>query len=223
MTEKLFLKAAAAFAGGLAFTAALLFWPTGTLFYPRGWLLIAVLFIPMLIAGTVMLKRSPQLLEKRLQAKEKQDEQRTVIALSCLMFTAGFALAGLDFRFGWTQLPAWLSCLAAVLFLLGYLMYAQVLRENAYAARVVEVQAGQKLIETGLYGIVRHPMYSATVLMFLSMPLVLGSGVAFLCFVFYPLLIAKRIRNEEMVLEAGLEGYSEYKIRVRWRLIPFLW
>lgn len=219
----LFLRAAAAWSIGLAFVSAMVFLPAGTIVFPRGWLLIAVLFIPMLLAGAVMLIKSPQLLEKRLKNKEKQAQQRGVIAASAVMFGAGFALAGLDFRFGLTQLPAWVSAAAAAVFLLGYSLYALVLRENAYASRVVEIQQGQKLIDTGLYAVVRHPMYGATVLMFLSMPLVLGSGISFLCFLAYPMLIAKRIRGEEQMLEEGLEGYAQYMQRVRWKVIPFVW
>lgn len=219
----LFLHAAAAWSIGLAFVSAMIFLPAGTIVFPRGWLLIAVLFIPMLLAGVVMLLKSPQLLKKRLQNKEKQSGQRRVIAASAVMFVAGFALAGLDFRFGWVQLPAWVSAAAAAVFQLGYGLYALVLRENAYASRVVEIQAGQKLIDTGLYAVVRHPMYGATVLMFLAMPLVLGSGISFLCFLAYPMLIAKRIRGEEQMLEEGLEGYAQYMQRVRWKVIPFVW
>lgn len=223
MSIRLFFRALMALLGGFAFVAALLFAPAGTIAFPRGWLLIGALFTPMLLAGIVMLLKCPQLLEKRLQNKEKQREQRDVIAWSAVMFVAGFALAGLDFRFGWTQLPLGLSFAAAAAFLLGYLLYAQVLRENAYASRVIEVQAGQRVIDTGLYAVVRHPMYGATVLMFLSMPLVLGSGVSLLCFLAYPLLIAKRIRSEEALLCEGLEGYAAYRERVRWRLIPYIW
>lgn len=223
MAGQLFLKAAAAWLVGFVFVSAMVFLPAGTIAFPRGWLLLTVLFIPMLLAGVVMLLKSPKLLERRLQNKEKQGGQRSVIAGSEAMFVAGFALAGLDFRFGWTQLPAWVSAAAAVVFLLGYGLYALVLRENAYASRVVEIQQGQKLIDTGLYAVVRHPMYGATVLMFLSMPLVLGSGISFLCFLAYPMLIAKRIRGEEQMLEAELEGYAQYMQRVRWKVIPFVW
>lgn len=223
MVERLLLRAAAAWLVGFVFVSAMVFLPAGTIAFPRGWLLLTVLFIPMLLAGVVMLLKSPKLLERRLQNKEKQGGQRSVIAGSAAMFVAGFALAGLDFRFGWTQLPAWVSAAAAVVFLLGYGLYALVLRENAYASRVVEIQQGQKLIDTGLYAVVRHPMYGATVLMFLSMPLVLGSGISFLCFLAYPMLIAKRIRGEEQMLEAELEGYRAYEARVKWKLIPFVW
>ena len=223
MVERLLLRAAAAWLVGFVFVSAMVFLPAGTIDFPRGWLLLTVLFIPMLLAGVVMLLKSPKLLERRLQNKEKQGGQRSVIAGSAAMFVAGFALAGLDFRFGWTQLPAWVSAAAAVVFLLGYGLYALVLRENAYASRVVEIQQGQKLIDTGLYAVVRHPMYGATVLMFLSMPLVLGSGISFLCFLAYPMLIAKRIRGEEQMLEAELEGYAQYMQRVRWKVIPFVW
>ena len=184
---------------------------------------MAILFIPMFAAGLVMMRKNPDLLKKRLQAKETQSEQSTVVKLSGLMFLAGFIVAGLDFRFQWLPLPGWVPYAAAAAFLLAYLLYAEVLRENTYLSRTIEVQEGQKVIDTGLYGIVRHPMYSATLLLFLSMPLVLGSLLSFLCFLAYPLIIAKRILNEEEVLKAGLPGYAEYLQRVKWRLIPLIW
>lgn len=211
------------FVAGLVCIGLLLFLPAGTMCYFNGWLFCAVLFIPVLIMGVVLFLKAPDLLRKRLQEKEEQAEQKSVVALSGLMFVAGFVLAGLDYRFGWTQLPLWLVYGAAVAFLLGYAMFAEVMRENAYLSRTVEVQENQVVIDTGLYGIVRHPMYTATVLMFLAMPLVLGSVVSLLVFLVYPLLIAKRIRNEEQVLEEGLAGYSAYKQKVKYRLIPFIW
>ena len=223
MRIRLFFKALMALLVGLTGTAALLFVPAGTIAYARAWLLLGVLFIPMALAGAAMLIRNPLLLEKRLKTKEKQAEQRGVIACSFAMFVLGFVLAGLDFRFGWTALPLWVSCLAGIVFLLGYVLYAQVLRQNMYASRVVEIQEGQELIDTGLYGVVRHPMYSATLLLFLSMPLVLGSGISLLCFIGYPLLLVRRISSEEGMLAQGLAGYEEYMRRVPYRLIPFVW
>ncbi len=223
MTKALFVQAIAKFSLGVVLVGVLLFLPAGTLAYPGGWLLMAILFVPMFAAGLVMMRKNPDLLKKRLQAKEKQSEQSTVVKLSGLMFLAGFIVAGLDFRFRWLPLPGWVSYTAAAAFLLAYLLYAEVLRENTYLSRTIEVQEGQKVIDTGLYGIVRHPMYSATLLLFLSMPLVLGSLLSFLCFLAYPLIIAKRIRNEEEVLKAGLPGYAEYLQRVKWRLLPLIW
>ena len=208
---------------GLAIIMLLLFLPAGTFGYMNGWLFIGLLFIPMLIVGIVLMLKNPALLEKRLNAKESQSEQKTVLLISGIMFLAGFAGAGLCYRFGFLMLPKWAVLIAAVLFLGSYVMYAEVLRENEYLSRTVEVQQGQKVIDTGLYGVVRHPMYSATVLMFLSIPLVLGSVVSFLIFLIYPFTLVKRIRNEETVLESGLEGYSEYKQRIKYRLIPFIW
>ena len=186
-------------------------------------LLMAILFVPMFFAGLVMMVKNPALLEKRLRAKEKQAEQKDVIRLSGLMFVAGFSAAGLDFRFGFTLLPQWVSYAACAAFLLGYVLYAEVLRENMWLSRTIEVQAGQKVVSTELYGVVRHPMYAATLLLFLSMPLVLASGMAFVIFLAYPAIIVKRIRGEEALLARELEGYSEYMQKVRYRLIPFVW
>ena len=211
------------FLTGLLLVGVLLFLPAGTFAYRPGWLLICILFIPMFLAGLVMMRKSPELLRKRLNAKEEQDEQKAVIFLSGLMFLAAFVLAGLNFRFGWIVLPAWVSYAAAVVFLAGYALYAEVLRENVYLSRTVEVQENQKVIDTGLYGIVRHPMYMTTILLFLSMPLVLGSVFSFAVMLVYIPIIAKRIRNEEKVLESGLDGYTEYKQRVRYKVIPFVW
>jgi protein-S-isoprenylcysteine O-methyltransferase Ste14 len=223
VTKKLFLQAILKFTLGVVLIGALVFWPAGTLDYPNGWLFMGILFVPMFCAGLVMMAKNPYLLEKRLDAKEKEAEQSMVVKLSGLMFLVGFVLAGLDFRFRWLVLPGWVSIVATVLFLLSYVMYAEVLRENTFLSRTIEVQENQTVVDTGLYGIVRHPMYSATLVLFLSMPLVLGSAISFLVFLAYPLIIAKRIRNEEQVLEEGLAGYKEYKQKVRWRLIPYIW
>ena len=223
MDKKLFAQAVGKFSVGVLAVFALVFLPAGTLDWWNGWLLMGLLFVPMFCAGLVMLAKNPQLLRKRLQNKEEQTEQKLVILLSGLMFLGGFVAAGLDRRFGWSQLPDWLVYLASALFLIAYLLYAQVLRENTYLSRTVEVQQDQKVIDTGLYGIVRHPMYSATILLFLSMPLILGSWPAFVIFLVYPAIIVKRLKNEEQVLEEGLEGYAEYRKKVVWRLIPFVW
>jgi protein-S-isoprenylcysteine O-methyltransferase Ste14 len=223
MDRKLFWSAMAKYFSGVLLLGLLLFLPAGTLAWRQGWLLMVILFVPMFLAGLVMMAKSPELLRKRLNAKEEQGEQKQVIALSGLMFLAAFVLAGLNFRFGWLVLPGWVSWAAAVLFLLAYLLYAEVLRENAYLSRTIEVQADQKVIDSGLYGIVRHPMYAATVLLFLSMPLVLGSPLSFAVMLLYLPIIAKRIRNEEQVLSKGLEGYKEYCGRVKYRLFPWIW
>ncbi len=223
MDAKLFKQAIAKFLAGLLMVGLLLFLPAGTFAYWQGWLLLGILFIPMFIAGLIMMKKSPELLRKRLDVREKQSEQKTVIALSGLMFLAAFIVAGLNIRFGWLVLPAWVSWAAAVLFLLAYALYAEVLRENVWLSRTVEVQENQKVIDTGLYGVVRHPMYMATLLLFLSMPLVLGSPLSFIIILAYIPIIARRIRNEEQVLEEGLPGYREYKKRVRYKVIPHVW
>ena len=223
MTKSLFFSAIAKFTLGVVLIGALLFLPAGTLHYPQGWLLMGILFIPMFIAGFVMMAKNPNLLRSRLNAKEKQREQSLVVKLSGLMFLTGFILAGLSFRFGWWMLPRWVSILGAVLFLISYALYAEVLRENTWLSRTIEVQEGQTVVSTGLYGIVRHPMYAVTLVLFLSMPLVLGSAPAFLVFLAYPAIIARRIRNEEEVLARELPGYAEYKQKVKWRLLPFIW
>lgn len=223
MTTKLFWQALLKFLCGVVIVGVLLFLPAGTFDYWNAWLLMGILFIPMFFAGIVMTIKNPALLKKRLSAKEEQTEQKSVVAFSGLMFMLGFVIAGLSYRFGWLILPSWISWVGAGLLLIGYLLYAEVLRENSYLSRTIEVQRGQKVIDTGLYGIVRHPMYSATLLLFLSMPLVLGSLLSFVIFLAYPAIIAKRIRNEEKVLEAGLPGYSDYKKNVRYRLIPYIW
>ena len=208
---------------GLGMIALLLFVPAGTWHYWHAWLLLALLFIPMICLGIGMLFFSPQLLSKRLNNKEKERTQKHVVVFSGLMFLGGFILCGLDHRFAWSQVPFWVVITASMQFLIGYVIYAEVLRENAYLSRTVEVQDNQQLIDTGLYSIVRHPMYTATLLMFLSMPLILGSWWALLLFACYPWLIIKRIQNEEQVLVSGLKGYADYKKQVRWRLIPWVW
>lgn len=223
MRKKLLQEAVFKFLAGLLAVATLLFIPAGTLAFGNAWLFIGLLFGPMLLLGVFLLLKAPELLEKRLKSKEKEDEQKTVIALSLIIFVAGFVLAGLDHRWGWSHLPQWLVMLAAILLLISYALYAEVMRENAYLSRTVEVQQGQKVVDTGLYGLVRHPMYSATILLYLAIPLVLGSLPSFIVFLAYPPLIVKRIRNEEAVLAKGLEGYTDYQQRVKYRLIPFIW
>lgn len=223
MKGSLFFRAIGKLLMGLLLLALLLFLPAWTLHYPQAWLFLGILFVPMILVGIVLFVKSPELLEKRLDAKEEESEQRTVVALSGLMFLAAFIFAGLSFRFGWLMLPFPVSIAAAVVFLAGYAMYAEVLRENTYLSRTIEVQEDQKVIDTGLYGVVRHPMYLATVILFLAMPLILGSVLSFLIMLLYIPIIAKRIRNEEQVLEEGLPGYPEYKEKVKYRLIPFLW
>ncbi|MBQ6197737.1 MAG: isoprenylcysteine carboxylmethyltransferase family protein [Bacteroidales bacterium] len=223
MEEGLFIQAITKFSGGLIIVGLLLFLPAGSLHYWQAWLLMGILFVPMLIAGLVMMGRNPALLRKRLDAKEKESEQKTVVALSGLLFIASFAVAGLNWRFQWWVLPSWAVWVAAGLFLLSYLLYAEVLRENTYLSRTIEVQENQKVIETGLYGIVRHPMYMATTILFLTMPLVLASPISFFIMLGYLPVIVKRIRNEEKVLEEGLEGYSEYEKKVKYRILPLIW
>ena len=223
MKKSLFAEAVGKFFLGLIIVGALVFLPAWTLAFWQGWLFMGVLFVPMFAAGLVMLSKSPALLRSRLDAKEKESEQRTVLLLSGLMFTAAFVLAGLNHRFGWIVLPAWVPIGAAVLFLIGYALYAEVLRENVWLSRTIEVQKGQKVVDTGLYGAVRHPMYMCTLLLFLAMPLVLGSLPSFAVMLAYIPIIVMRIRNEEKVLTEELEGYAEYKTRVRYRLIPFIW
>ena len=223
MTKQLFKEAMIKFFSGLIGVALLIFLPAGTLKYPQGWLLMGILFVPMFGAGLVMMAKAPDLLRRRLDAKETESEQKTVILLSGIMFLAAFIAAGLSFRHDILMLPYPASIAFAIVFLLGYALYAEVLRENTYLLRTIAVEEGQKLIDTGLYGIVRHPMYMATLLLFLSMPLVLGSVISFLICLFYLPIIAKRIKNEEQVLERDLEGYVDYKKKVRYRLIPFIW
>ena len=223
MDLKLFTQAIIKFLGGLLIVGLLLFLPAGTFVWWQAWLLMGILFVPMFIAGLIMMRRSPDLLKKRLDIKEEENEQKIVIVLSGIMFLAAFIAAGLNYRFKWIVLPTWVSWAAAVIFLLAYALYAEVLRENVWLSRTVEVQENQKVVDTGLYGIVRHPMYMATLLLFLSMPLVLGCVISFVIILLYIPIIAKRIRNEERVLEGGLEGYAEYKKRIRYKVIPFVW
>ena len=223
MTIKLFIQAIIKFLFGFVLIGLMIFLPAGTLSFFNGWLFMGILFVPMFIAGIVMMFKNPDLLKSRLDAKEKQREQSIVVKLSGLMFMSGFIVAGLDFRYGWLTLPKGVVIGAAIVFLAAYILYAEVLRENTYLSRTIEVQENQKVIDTGLYGIVRHPMYSVTLLLFLSMPLVLGSIYSFLIFLSYPFIIAKRIKGEEEFLEKELDGYREYKQKVRYRLIPFIW
>ena len=220
---KLLCNALVKFFCGFLMVGALIFLPAGTLRYGCGWLLMGILFVPMLIAGFVMLYKSPAFLEKRLDAKEKQAAQKGVLALSALMFVGGFVVAGLDFRFGWSQMPTWVTIAATALFLLSYLLYAQVMRQNAYLSRTIRVEEGQHVVDTGLYAIVRHPMYMATLFLFLSIPLVLGSWYALLVFAAYPAIIIFRLKDEEDLLTRELPGYAEYKKKVPFRIIPFIW
>ena len=223
MNIRLFFQAIIKFTIGAILIGLLLFVPANTINYWNGWLFMGLLFIPMFIAGIVMMIKSPDLLKKRLNAKEKEGEQKQVIAYSGLMFLSGFIIAGLNYRYNWIELPETVAIVASVIFVIAYILYAEVLRENAYLSRTIEVQENQKVVDTGLYGIVRHPMYAATILLFLSMPLVLGSIISFVIFLVYPFIIAKRIKNEEEVLEKELDGYSEYKKKVKYKMIPFVW
>ena len=223
MTTKLFIQALTKYVIGLAIVMALLFIPAGTINYWQAWLFIGILFIPMLIVGIVLMSRNPELLRKRLDAKEKEGEQKSVITMSSLLFLAMFVIAGLNHRFEWWILPDWLIIAAAVLFLIGYAMYAEVMRENVWLSRTVEVQDNQQVVDTGLYGIVRHPMYSATLILFLTTPLVLASPWSFVIMLLYLPIVIKRIQNEETVLKLELDGYKEYIQRIHYRLIPFIW
>lgn len=220
---KLLTEASTKFICGLLLVGLLIFLPAGTLHYAKGWLLIGLLFGPMLIAGFVMLFKTPEFLKKRLDAKEKQRAQKGVVAFSGMMFIVGFVVAGLDFRFGWSTMPTWVVITASVLFLTAYVLYAEVMRENAYLSRTVKVEEGQTVVDTGLYGIVRHPMYMATILLFLMIPLVLGSWYALVVFAFYPAIIIVRLKDEEDLLTRELPGYAEYKQKVKYRIIPFIW
>ncbi len=223
MNIKLFFQAIIKFLLGVVLVGLLIFLPAGTLDFTNGWIFMGILFIPMFLAGIVMMCKKPDLLKKRLNAKEEQKDQSVVVKLSGLMFIAGFVVAGLGYRFNWYTLPLGVTVGGAIIFLLAYILYAEVLRENTYLSRTIEVQENQKVIDTGLYGIVRHPMYSATLLLFLSIPLVLGSVFSFIIFLSYPFIIAKRIKGEEEFLEKELDGYKEYKGKVKYRLIPFIW
>lgn len=220
---KLLTEALMKFICGCLLVGLLIFLPAGTFGYTYGWLLMGLLFAPMLIAGFVLLHKSPEFLKKRLDAKEKQATPKGVVAFSGLMFVAGFVVAGLDYRLGWSTMPTWVVAAASVLFLVAYGLYAQVMRENAYLSRTIQVQQGQKVVDTGLYGIVRHPMYAVTILLFLMMPLVLGSWFALIAFAFYPVVIVVRLKDEEKLLTKELPGYDEYKKKVKYRLIPFVW
>ncbi|MBR4786331.1 MAG: isoprenylcysteine carboxylmethyltransferase family protein [Bacteroidales bacterium] len=223
MDAKLFFHALIKFLLGAVIFGLLIFLPAGSLHYWQGWLLMGILFVPMFVAGLLLMVKNPELLRKRLNAKEEEKEQKSVVALSGVMFVAAFVVAGLNWRFQWLVLSNWAVWLAAALFLFGYVLYAEVLRENTYLSRTIEVQEDQRVIDTGLYGIVRHPMYTATIILFLSMPLVLASPISFLIMLLYIPLIAKRIRNEEAVLEEGLKGYHEYKQRVKYKVLPYIW
>lgn len=223
MNIKLFFEAIIKIALGILLMFLLIFVPANSWNYWNGWLLIGLLFIPMFVAGIVMMIKTPELLKKRLNIKEKQSEQKAVVLLSAIMFIAGFIIAGLNFRYGWTRIPNLIVIIASVLFVLAYILYAEVLRENQYLSRTIEVQENQKVVDSGLYGIVRHPMYSATIILFLSMPLILGSIISFAIFLVYPIIIAKRIKNEEELLEKELNGYKEYKEKVKYKMIPFIW
>ena len=220
---KLLIEALTKFTCGLLLVGLLIFLPAGTLSYTYGWLLVGLLFGPMLIAGFVMLSKSPEFLKKRLDAKEKQGTQKGVVAFSGLMFIVGFVVAGLDFRFGWSKMPLWVTIVASALFLVAYALYAEVMRENAYLSRTIKVEQGQTVVDTGLYGIVRHPMYAVTLLLFLMIPLVLGSFYALIVFAFYPAIIIVRLKDEEELLTKELPGYAQYKQKVKYRLIPFIW
>lgn len=223
MKTKLLISGLSKLVLGFLLIAALLFLPAGTWCYVQAWVFLALMFIPMIIMGIWLYIFQPELLAKRLNNKEKEQQQRNVVALSGLMFIVGFVLCALDYRFTWSLVPLWLTIVASILFLIGYGMYVEVMRENAYLSRTIEVQEGQQLIDTGLYGVVRHPMYTATILMFTSIPLILGSFWSLIIFAIYPLLMVLRIKNEEQVLAAGLKGYTDYQKRVKWRLLPFVW
>lgn len=220
---KLFLSALEKYVMGLLFMAVLVFWPAGSLKFWNGWLLVGLLFVPMLILGIVLFIKAPELLKKRLNAREKSADQQSVVAVSGLMFLGGFIVAGLDHRLSWSTVPDWVVIAASAVFLISYALYAEVMRENAYLSRTIEVQEGQRVIDTGLYGIVRHPMYAVTLWLFLAIPLILGSWYALIVFVVYPAVIVVRIRGEEKLLEEELPGYKEYKKKVKYRMIPFIW
>ena len=223
MSIKVFIEAITKFILGVILIGVIIFLPANTINYWNGWLFIGLLFIPMFFAGIIMMIKSPELLKKRLNAKEKENEQKQVILFSGLMFLTGFIISGLNYRYSWIVLPNIVVIISSIIFIISYILYAEVLRENAYLSRTIEVQENQKVIDTGLYGIVRHPMYAVTILLFLSMPLVLGSIISFLIFLVYPFIIAKRIKNEEKVLEKELNGYAEYKKKVKYKIIPFIW
>lgn len=223
MDIKLFFQAIIKFVCGVLIIGALIFVPAGSLEYWNGWLFMGILFIPMFIAGIILMIKNPELLKKRLNSKEEEKEQKTVVILSGVMFLTGFIVSGLNFRFNWIKLPDIVIIISSVLFVIAYILYAEVLRENTYLSRTIEVQKNQKVVDTGLYGIVRHPMYAVTILLFLTMPLILNSIISFIIFLIYPIIISKRIRNEEHVLGKDLKGYAEYKEKVKYKVIPFIW
>lgn len=223
MNAKLFTQAITKFILGVIIVGVIIFLPAGTIEYRNGWLFMGLLFIPMFIAGLILMVKNPELLKKRLNAKETEAEQKHVVALSALMFIAGFIVAGLNYRFGWIQIPNAVVIASAIIFTIAYILYAEVLRENTYLSRTIEVQENQKIIDKGMYGIVRHPMYAVTIALFLTIPLILGSLISFAIFLIYPIIIAKRIKNEEKVLAKDLEGYTKYQNKVKYKLIPFIW
>ena len=223
MNIKLFIQAIIKYVFGVVIICSLLFVPANSFKYWNGWLFMGLLFIPMFIAGIILMIKNPELLKKRLNAKEKENEQKWVLLFSGLMFIAGFIIAGLNYRYKWIEIPNIVVIISSILFIIAYILYAEVLRENTYLSRTIEVQENQKVIDTGLYGCVRHPMYAVTILLFLTMPLILGSIISFLIFLIYPIIISKRIKNEEAVLERDLKGYTEYKKKVKYKLIPFVW
>ena len=223
MNIKLFLQAIIKYTLGVLSIGALLFLPANSFEYWNGWLFMGLLFVPMFIAGIILMIKNPKLLRKRLNAREKENEQKWVLLFSGLMFLCGFIIAGLNYRYKWTEIPDAVIIVSSILFIIAYILYAEVLRENTYLSRTIEVQENQKVIDTGLYGIVRHPMYAVTILLFLMIPLVLGSIISFIVFLIYPFIIGKRIKNEEQVLEKDLKGYSEYKKKVKYKVIPFIW
>lgn len=223
MNKSLFLKAIIRYISGVILVGILLFVPAGTLNYWNAWLFMGILFVPMLIAGIILMFKNPMLLKSRLDVKEKEKDQKHVILYSGLMFLSGFIIAGLNYRFSWIIIPNIIVIISLILFVISYILYAEVLRENTYLSRTIKVQENQKVVDTGFYSIVRHPMYSITIILFLTMPLILGSIISFIIFLVYPFIIFKRIKNEEMLLEKELKGYTEYKKKVKYRLIPFVW
>lgn len=223
MNIKLFLQAIIKYLCGVLIVGCLLFIPANSFEYWNGWLFMGLLFIPMFIAGIILIIKNPELLKKRLNAKEKENEQKWVLLFSGLMFLSGFIVAGLNYRYKWIEIPNMVIIISSILFIIAYILYVEVLRENTFLSRTIEIQDNQKVIDTGLYGIVRHPMYAVTMLLFLTMPLVLGSMISFMIFLIYPIIIGKRIRNEEKILEKDLKGYTEYKKKVKYKVIPFVW
>ena len=223
MNIKLFIQAIIKYIFGVLIVGSLLFIPANSFEYWNGWLFMGLLFIPMFVAGIILMIKNPELLRKRLNAKEKESEQKQVILFSAVMFLLGFIVAGLNYRYKWIEIPNSVTIISSILFVIAYILYAEVLRENTYLSRTIEVQENQKVIDTGLYGIVRHPMYAVTILLFLTIPLILGSIISFIIFLIYPIIIAKRIKNEEKVLERDLKGYKEYKNKVKYKIIPLIW